>query len=95
MEYTITFVFSYFIRNVTGTYILYPAPVDFLQAVQMCDSINATVAFIHNSTQDDFIKNTYLNNASVALGIWLAIYDFIGNEINVNYIIIINHFIYE
>ena len=72
-------------RIVIGSYILYPKPVNFLAAVQKCDSINATIIFINNSTEENFIKNTYLNDASVTSGIWLAIYDFIGNEKNVNY----------
>ena len=78
-------IFYYLIRNVIGSYILYPENVSFSVAVQICDSINATIVFINNSTEDAFIKNTYLNHASVTLGIWLAIYDFIGNETNVNY----------
>ena len=78
-------IFYYLIRNVIGSYILYPENVSFSVAVQICDSINATIVFINNSTEDAFIKNTYLNDASVTLGIWLAIYDFIGNETNVNY----------
>ncbi len=73
------------LRYAIGSYILYPSSVDFSQAVLTCDSINATVLFIDNSAEDDFIKNNYLNNKSVKDGIWLAIYDFIGNDTNVNY----------
>ncbi len=65
--------------------ILINETVDFTQAVKKCDSINATVLLIDNSAEDDFIKNNYLNNNSVKDGIWLAIYDFIGDETNVNY----------
>jgi hypothetical protein len=71
------------IRDSIGSYHLFPENVNFAQAVQKCSSINATVLFIDNSTEDTYIKNTYLN--SVTDGIWLAIYDIFGNESNVNY----------
>jgi hypothetical protein len=72
-------------KTVISSYILYPDKVNFTKAVQKCDSINATVVLPKNKTEDDFIRDSYLNNASVTTGIWLAIYDFIGNETNVNY----------
>jgi hypothetical protein len=80
----ITFILN-LIRNTNGFYKLYPASVSFLEAVRICNSINATVVFINDSSEDLFIHDNYLKNASVSTGIWLAIYDFIGNEKNVNY----------
>jgi hypothetical protein len=71
------------IRNSLGTYFLFPEQVNFAQAIQKCSSKNATVVFIDNLTEDTYIKNTYL--PLVTKGIWLAIYDIIGNETNVNY----------
>ena len=85
MKHKWIFLFVNFIRSVIGSYILYPANVSFSVAVQKCDSKNASIVFINNSAEDAFIKNTYLNDSSVTSGIWLAIYDFIGNETNVNY----------
>jgi hypothetical protein len=83
----INFIFACFclIKTVFSSYILYPEDVYFADAVKKCDSINATVVLPKNETENDFILNNYLNNASVTRGIWLAIYDFIGNETNVNY----------
>jgi hypothetical protein len=71
------------IRDSIGTYFLFPEEVNFTQAVQTCSSINATVLFIDDFTEDTYIKNTYLPLVTTA--IWLAIYDIIGNETNVNY----------
>jgi hypothetical protein len=73
------------IKTVFSSYILYPEHVYFANAFKKCDSINATVVLPKNETENDFIFNNYLNNSSVTNGIWLAIYDFIGNETNVNY----------
>jgi hypothetical protein len=73
------------LRILKGSYILCPQIDNFEKAVLKCDSINATVVFIDNSAEDDLIRNNYLNDASVSTGIWLAIYDFFGNETNVNY----------
>jgi hypothetical protein len=53
------------------------------QAVQKCSSISATVVFIDDLAEDNYIKSHYLPNVSTA--IWLAIYDIFGNETNVNY----------
>jgi hypothetical protein len=64
---------------------LYPAIVNFTQAVRKCDSINGTVVLPKNQTEDDFIRNNYLMDTSVTRDIWLAIYDISGRENNVNY----------
>jgi hypothetical protein len=72
------------LRNTKGSYILYPQNVDFSNAVITCDLINGTVVFPKNQTEDDIFINYFLNNNSVR-GIWLAINDFIGNEIYVYY----------
>ena len=72
------------LRTSIAFYTFFSSTLNFQNAVQICYSINATVLFINNSTEDDFVKTTFLNNTSVT-GIWLAIYDFTGNEINVNY----------
>jgi hypothetical protein len=85
MGFKLNLVGFTFLKAVFSSYILYPANVTFTQAVQKCNLINATVVFPKNKTKDDFIRNNYLNNTSVSTGIWLAIYDYIGNDINVNY----------
>jgi hypothetical protein len=72
------------IKNTKGSYILYPTTATFHEAVHQCSLLSATVVFIDNSDEDTFIVKTYLQNL-VPTGIWLAIYDFIGNETNVNY----------
>jgi hypothetical protein len=71
------------IKDSIGTYLLFPENVSFTQAVQKCSSINATVVFIDDLAEDNYIKSHYLPNVSTA--IWLAIYDIFGNETNVNY----------
>jgi hypothetical protein len=83
MDLLLILLFVNSIRNSIGAYILFPEQVNFTQAVQICSSINAKVVFIDNSTEDTYIKNTYLPLVKTA--IWLAIYDIIGNETNVNY----------
>ena len=84
-KFIIACMINLLLRIIKGSYILYPSPVDFTQAVRTCDSINATVLFIDDSAEDVFIRTNYLNNNSVKDGIWLAIFDFIGDETNVNY----------
>jgi hypothetical protein len=64
-------------------YCFKPALVNFTLAVEICKCLNATVLLIENANEDNFIKGNYLMNA--LNGIWLSIYDFIGNETNVNY----------
>jgi response regulator of citrate/malate metabolism len=66
----ITFILN-LIRNTNGFYTLYSKNVNFLEAVRICNSINATVVFINNSSEDLFIKDNYLNSPSVKQGIWL------------------------
>jgi hypothetical protein len=66
-----------------SSYLFYPAQVNFNSALNLCKQHNATMLFIDNKVEDDFIKQNYLKN--VTSGIWLAIYDFVGNETNVNY----------
>jgi hypothetical protein len=73
------------IKDSIGTYFLFPENVNFVQAVQKCSSINATVLFIDDLAEDTYIKNTFLNDSLVSTAIWLAIYDIFGNEANVNY----------
>ena len=89
MEINFNFILACFslIKTVSSSYILYADNVDFSDAVQKCDTINATVVLPKNKTEDDFILNNFLNNASVTSGIWLAIYDIdiSGSENNVNY----------
>ncbi len=69
----------------SSSYIVFPENAYFADAVKKCDSVNANVVLPKSKTEDDFILNNYLYNAYVTNGIWLAIYDFIGNETNVNY----------
>jgi hypothetical protein len=56
--------------------------VNFTAAVQKCKQLNASVLVIEDACEDKFIRDNYLMNSS---DIWLGIYDFIGNETNVNY----------
>jgi hypothetical protein len=70
-------------NELNGSYYCFkPALVNFTIAVEICKCLNATVLKC-SSTEDNFIKGNYLMNA--LNGIWLSIYDFIGNETNVNY----------
>jgi hypothetical protein len=78
-------VYYSFLKTVLSCYIFYKQKDKFANAVITCDSMNATVVFIDNSAEDDFIRNNYFNNAAGSTVFWLAIYDFIGNETNVNY----------
>jgi hypothetical protein len=81
------FTLSNLVKNVlsTGnhTYIFQPAPVNFATALHNCNQMNAKVLVIEDALEDSFIKDNYLKN--VTNGIWLGMYDFIGNETNVNY----------
>jgi hypothetical protein len=78
---------SNLVKNVLSacnyTYIFQPTPVNFTVAVQKCKQFNASVLVIEDACEDLFIKDNFLMN--VTSGIWLGIYDFIGNETNVNY----------
>jgi hypothetical protein len=85
MDLLLILLFVSLIRKSIGSYFLFPVEVNFTQAIQKCSSINATVLFIDNSTEDTYIKNTFLNGPLVTTAIWLAIYDIFGNETNVNY----------
>jgi hypothetical protein len=64
------------------TYIFQPTPVNFNEAVQICNKLNASVLVIEDSTEDKFIIDNFLMNSN---DIWLGIYDYFGNETNVNY----------
>jgi hypothetical protein len=73
------------VQNAEGSYFLFSAAVTFQEAVHECSSINAKVVSIDDSNEDALIFEKYLQDSKVTSGIWLAIYDYIGNETNVNY----------
>jgi hypothetical protein len=87
---TVTFLFLLTTSNSTlnglsanYTYLFDHTRGNFTQAIKKCSQLNATVLVIEDAYEDNFIKDNYLMNLTT--GIWLGIYDFIGNETNVNY----------
>jgi hypothetical protein len=81
------FIFILTLKNVLSapnyTYCFHPTPVNLTVAVQKCKQLNSRVLVIEDTIEDKYIKDNFLINSTT--DIWLGIYDFIGNEANVNY----------
>jgi hypothetical protein len=74
-----------FISSASSNYILGSQSKTFADAILECNSINAHVVLPKNLIEDNLIKATYLLHNNVTNGIWLAMYDYPGDETNNNY----------
>jgi hypothetical protein len=78
------FNLSNFVKNgLSYSYYFDKGPFNLIQAVQICNNLNASLYVPDDATESATIEKAYLGK--VQIGIWIGIYDFSGNENNVNY----------